>query len=569
MRVSVQGVVRRVCLVAAVALGVGLSMITTRGTVRAAAFLPPGITLAFGAPTIPLNSTTSLTFTISNSDPALPLTGVGFTDTLPSGLVVATPSGATGTCNGGTLTATAGASSITLTGGTLPVSSSCVLTVNVKGITAGLQLDTATPSATETGPGSSSFATVQVMLPPTIGKLFNVPTLPVNGGTVLLINLGNNAQSGTLTGVGFTDVFPAGIVVSTPSSVVNLCGGTVTAVAGSNSVALTGGTISGLSSCTMFIDITATTSGTKVNTTGNVTSLEGGTGGTATASMDVLAPPGLSKSFSPAQIPLNGTTTLTFTLTNPNPDPLTAVSFSDTLPLGLIITTPGVPILCNGLASITSSGVSFSGASMAANSTCQFSVPVQGTATGNYVNTTSAVTSAEVGNGSAATANLQVGFPMTIAKAFQSPAIPVGVPVGLTFTISNQTSATQHNVSFTDTLPAGQTVANPNSFTGGCTSGATLTLVATPGAATISGVNDTYAPGASCTFTVNVISSSVGVKLNSVVVTSAEGGISPAATAQITIDPTVPAINAVLLIAIAGMLLVVGVALLRRRRTIA
>src|SRR5262249_33843815 len=96
---------------------------------------PPSITKQFGAATIPLNGTTSLTFTISSSNQHLTLNGISFSDSLPAGLVVATPSGLSTTCTG-TATATAGSSSVSLSGASLAPGTSCTVAVNVQGTTA-------------------------------------------------------------------------------------------------------------------------------------------------------------------------------------------------------------------------------------------------------------------------------------------------------------------------------------------------------------------------------------------------------------------------------------------------
>src|SRR5262249_49898604 len=90
---------------------------------------PPTIAKVFGAATIPLNGTTSLTFTLSSTNTNLTLTGIAFTDTLPAGLVVATPNGLTTTCTG-TPTAFGASSSVSLAGATLAPGASCTLSVN-------------------------------------------------------------------------------------------------------------------------------------------------------------------------------------------------------------------------------------------------------------------------------------------------------------------------------------------------------------------------------------------------------------------------------------------------------
>jgi hypothetical protein len=102
-----------------------------------------------------------------------------------------------------------------------------------------------------------------------------------------------------LTGVGFTDTLPAGLVVATPnglSSGAGDCqssGGTVTAPAGGNSISLSGASINASDSCTFSVIVTAVQAGVQTNVTGVVTSNEG-TGNTATASVTVFVPVALS-----------------------------------------------------------------------------------------------------------------------------------------------------------------------------------------------------------------------------------------------------------------------------------
>jgi uncharacterized repeat protein (TIGR01451 family)/fimbrial isopeptide formation D2 family protein len=88
-------------------------------------------------PVIPRSGTALLTFVLSNKAPsASAQNGLAFTDTLPSGLVLAngtTPPSAlvgTNTC-GGTVTAQAGTAAISLAGGSVAVGADCSFTVRV------------------------------------------------------------------------------------------------------------------------------------------------------------------------------------------------------------------------------------------------------------------------------------------------------------------------------------------------------------------------------------------------------------------------------------------------------
>jgi uncharacterized repeat protein (TIGR01451 family) len=95
----------------------------------------PTITKSFSSPTVSVNSTAALTFTLSNPNLST-LTGVSFNDPLPNGLVVASTPGVVNNC-GGTLTATAGSMQIDFSGGSIPAGTvsapgSCTISVNVK-----------------------------------------------------------------------------------------------------------------------------------------------------------------------------------------------------------------------------------------------------------------------------------------------------------------------------------------------------------------------------------------------------------------------------------------------------
>ncbi len=142
-------------------------------TYKAAALQPPTIAKAFGATSITQGGTTSLTFNLSNSNRTSALTGVAFTDSLPAGLVVATPNALTGSCGGGLITATAGTGSVSLSGATLPGGGSCSFSVNVTATSIGTMNNSTGPvTSTNGGSGAAGTASLAVSAPiPTLGSL--------------------------------------------------------------------------------------------------------------------------------------------------------------------------------------------------------------------------------------------------------------------------------------------------------------------------------------------------------------------------------------------------------------
>ena len=255
------------------------------------AVAPPTIAKAFGAASIGVNGTTTLTFTLTNPNPGAALTGVGFTDTLPAGLVVATPNGLASTC-GGTVTAVDGTGSVGLANGGLPAGGSCTIRISVTGVTAGPKNNTTSNvTSTEGGPGGTAAASLTVAVPPTIAKSFGAASVVVNTNTTLTFTLTNSDPAAALTGVGFTDTLPAGLVVDTPNGLTSTCGGTITATAGAAAIGLAGATLPAGGSCVFAIDVLAVATGVQTNTTGAVTSANAGVGNAATASITVLAQP--------------------------------------------------------------------------------------------------------------------------------------------------------------------------------------------------------------------------------------------------------------------------------------
>lgn len=267
---------------------------------------------------------------------------------------------------------------------------------------------------------------VGAVAPPAITAAFSAATLPLGWSVSLNFTITNPAGNAVgLTGVGFTDTLPSGLTVSTGSA--SACGtGTVTRTA-PDGFALSGGSIATGSNCQFSVMVTGSAAGSHTNTTGAVTSVEGGTGNTASASIAVDAPPTIAAVFNPNSIGTGGTSQLTITMTNPagNPVPLTFVGLTDTLPAGLTVAS-GSATVCNGSLTVTApNSIALGAASIATGSQCQFSVTVTASAAGSYTNTVAATVGGFTYAGNTASAALSV----TAAAATATPiATPTPTP---------------------------------------------------------------------------------------------------------------------------------------------
>lgn len=129
--------------------------------------------------------------------------------------------------------------------------------------------------------------------------------------------------------------------------------------------------------------------------------------------------------------------------------------------------------------------------------------------------------------------------PATITSAFSPAEIGVGTttPTALTYTLTNPNSSSALSaVSFTDTLPAGLTVDDPNGLNGNCGSGGTIT--AAPGSGTVSLSGGSIKAGSTCAFSVSVVASQTGTLQDTPgAVTSSGGTGSPGPAASVTVLP--------------------------------
>ena len=93
-------------------------------------------------------------------------------------------------------------------------------------------------------------------------------------------------------------------------------------------MSLTDGSIAVNSSCTVTVNVTSAVAGSYLNSTGPVSSTEGGAGAASTATLTVVAPPILTNVFNPDVVVQNTTSSLSATvdsLSHKNDDLQTAL----------------------------------------------------------------------------------------------------------------------------------------------------------------------------------------------------------------------------------------------------
>ncbi|MBX3673920.1 MAG: DUF11 domain-containing protein [Burkholderiales bacterium] len=508
----------------------------------------------FSPAQIQAGGVTTLTYTLSNPT-GVPQTGGQFLDPLIN-MQLSANQALGGTCTGMTpATASAGDTLVSLTGINIPAGS-CTVTVQLTSSVVGTHPNAANGVSTSLlpqGPGSNTDY-LTVIGKPAIAKAFTPAAVPVGGASTLTFTI-TNPNAIPLTGIAFTDAYPAGIVNATPLAVGGTCPGvTTTATAGGASFNVTGGTVAAGASCTITVGVTGTTAGAWNNTASGVASAESGTAGAGsnTATLTVSSPATITKAFGTSPIPQGGTSVATFTLANPNATPLTNLRFTDAL-ANMSVASATIGGTCAGTFStpallVGATALDLTVPTLAGGASCTVTVTLTSAVSGTHPNITSGVTSTQtpVAGAPSNTASLTVLTPPALQKNFVPGTIEAGANAAIVFTVSNPQAVALSSVSFSDPL-VNMALGAGAGVTETC-SGVVTPVGVAAGSTSFTLTLNTLAASESCTITVSPVTSTVsspaaGHPNTTGGVTSTQTAVNPGAGAtgnlRVVVPPTI------------------------------
>ena len=302
----------------------------------------PSFSMSLSPETVGIGSCAELTFEVQNNSGA-EINDLSFTLNLPAGVVLSDPANPISDC-GGTFDATDGGNTITLTGGSLGSNASCSASVGLTLLAEGPFSIISSDLTSDAG--NSGNASVTIGIPsngPALGftKSFAESPVRLGGQTTLTYTIQNQSQTDAV-GISFSDDLSPGIVVAGQPNIVNNCpDSTLTAIAGSQTVAFSGATLAASQTCIISLDIVGLVAGRNISVSNNISSsFPGGNSvpsGRACGTLQVIPPEDLadisfSKAFVEDTINPGGTTDLVFTLTNNSQtETFTEITFLDDL----------------------------------------------------------------------------------------------------------------------------------------------------------------------------------------------------------------------------------------------
>ena len=228
----------------------------------------PTLTAAWTDASVVDHQYTVLALTLTRSDNAMPLAGLGYQIALPTHLFVYDTVG-TNTC-GGVVTAGIGATSITLASGLIAMGLlTCVLQVKVATEYSGSYTVSST-SASGLSSGMVNAITGQTLTVapalPTLDASFTPDTISVGGTSTLslYIQRTDHTMSSTATGLGMTVRLPTDVQVGAAATTSTCAGGIVDAARGAEAFTISGvSMVGGPGNCTITIPMLALGAGDK------------------------------------------------------------------------------------------------------------------------------------------------------------------------------------------------------------------------------------------------------------------------------------------------------------------
>ena len=369
-------------------------------------------TITFSPTPVQKNLTTLMTITITNTGGAISDLSFGdYTDFYPTDLQNATPwdtAEEATSCGGGVEHWGVGSDYIGLSGGALAAGSSCHVTVWVKDVGLTQTLTYTISTLSWNGGVAPSFSgSAKFVLPsPSVSANLNPSTIAKAGISTLTYTITNNdleIQNGTpenITGLTFTETYPAAITTApTPNASTNC--GFATVATTSGSLTLSGATVpqgtrstSVKGSCWVKVDITTAYDGQHSLTTSAVTSDNAFPGALIGQTLSVYyTPPTTVKSFSPSEVSVGANVNMTIRITNQSWNPaIHGLAFSDSYP-GTFVNSRAAPVSnnCGGSVTMTTGGSSFglSGGTLPQAGYCQVMIQVKSSTKGTFTNTIS------------------------------------------------------------------------------------------------------------------------------------------------------------------------------------
>lgn len=467
----------------------GNNSATDTDTLGASADL--SITKTDGVTTVTAGGSTTYTITASNAGPST-ANGATVADTFPATLTC------TWTCvgaGGGTCTAS-GSGNINDTvnlpnGGNVTYTAACTISAGATGSLTNTATVTEPAGTTDPTPGNNSATDIDALgasADLSITKTDGVATVTAGGSTTYTITA-SNAGPSAATGATVADTFPATLTCTW--TCVGAGGGTCTASGAGNindTVNLpSGGSVTYTASCT----ISAAATGSLVNTAtvaapaGFTDSTPGNNSATDTDTISASTDLSITKSDGVTTVTAGGSVTYTITASNAGPSDATDATVADTFPASLTCTwtcggAGGGNCTAAGSGNINDTVDVPRGGSVTFTATCALASNATGTLTNTAtVAAPGGVTDPNPANNSATdtdTIAAPLGAVLSATKTVNGAFTP-GSAITYTIVVSNAGPGTQaDNASdeFTDTVPAGLTLASATASTGTATSAANV-----------------------------------------------------------------------------------------------